>query len=349
VDKKYHFYELFNEMNGTLIRSNIKGTDRDAMCRAYPELIDIGIMGSCKSGKTGMCKNAGIDCYQNAVFSCKSDMSLNDYEWIITQCKEKVFQVALGGAGDPNKHRNFGDILKVTRENEIVPNLTTSGYQVSNDEIKLIRDYCGAVAVSYYSTLKGNNESNYLTCEAIERFVKVGCITNIHFIISDKTIDEAIYRLEKEIWPQGINAIIFILYKPVGLGVKEKIVKVDDRLKKFMELATNKKYAFKVGFDTCFTPALCQYEGKISFQSIDACEAARFSMYIDSELIAYPCSFDNQIGQYKIALNPVSIQEAWDSEVFEKFRSNNKEKCVVCGKNNICYSGCNLDLGIDLC
>lgn len=349
VDKKYHFYELFNEKNGTLIRSNIEGTDEDAKCRTFPELIDIGIMGSCKSGKTGMCKNAGIDCYQNAVSSCKQDMTLEDYEWIISQCKEKVFQVALGGAGDPNKHRDFGDILKVTRDNEIVPNLTTSCYQLTNDEIKLIKEYCGAVAVSYYSRLEGDNESNYLTCEAIERFVKAGCITNIHFIISDKTIEEAIYRLEKNIWPKGISAIIFILYKPVGLGVEEKKVRVDERLKKFMDLVINRQYPFKIGFDTCFTPALCNYEERISFQSIDSCEAARFSMYIDSELVAYPCSFDNQIRQYKVALMPASIQEAWDSKIFEKFRNNNKEKCAGCDKKNICNSGCHLHLGIDLC
>ncbi|AWW26905.1 SPASM domain-containing protein [Acetobacterium sp. KB-1] len=349
VDKKYHFYELFNEKNGTLIRSNIEGTDIDAKCRSFPELIDIGIMGSCISGKTGICKNAGIDCYQNAISSCKPDMSLDGYEWIVSQCKDKVFQVALGGAGDPNKHKDFADILEVTRYNEIIPNLTTSGYLLSDEEINLIKKYCGAVAVSYYSRLERDKESNYITCEAIERLIKAGCITNIHFIISDKTIEEAIYRLENNIWSKGISAIIFILYKPVGLGVEEKTVKVDDRFKKFMNLVLNNKYPFKIGFDTCFTPALCNYEEKISFQSIDACEAARFSMYIDSELAAYPCSFDNQTGQYKVELKPASIQEAWDSEMFEKFRSNNKEKCASCDKGNICNSGCHLGLGIDLC
>lgn len=349
IDKKYHFYELFNEKNGTLIRSNVKGTNQDAKCRTYPELIDIGIMGSCRSGKTGMCQKAGIDCYQNAASSCKPDMTFDDYEWIVSQCKGKVFQVALGGAGDPNKHRAFGDILKVTRDNEIVPNLTTSGYQLLDTEIKLISEYCGAVAVSYYSRLEGKSESNHLTYEAIEKFVEAGCITNIHFIISNDTIEEAIYRLENNIWPQGISAIIFILYKPVGLGVEEKKVKVDDRLKKFMELVINKSYPYKVGFDTCFTTALCNYEEKISIQSIDACEAARFSMYIDSELVAYPCSFDNQIGQYKVSLKPYSIQSAWDSDIFERFRNNDKEKCAGCGKKSICNSGCHLDLGIELC
>ena len=349
VDRKYHFYELFNEQNGTLIRSNVDGTDEDAKCRTFPELIDIGIMGSCQSGKTGMCKNAGIDCYQNAVSSSTPDMTLNDYKWIISQCKEQVFQVALGGAVDPNKHRDFGNILRVTRDNEIVPNLTTSGYQLLDTEIKLIKEYCGAVAVSYYSRLKGKNESNYLTCEAIEKFVKAGCITNIHFIISNDTIEEAIYRLENNIWPKEISAIIFILYKPVGLGIEEKKVIIGDRLKKFMELVLNKSYPYKIGFDTCFSPVLCNYKEKISFQSIDACEAARFSMYIDSELMAYPCSFDNQIGQYKVSLKPASIQAAWDSVIFEKFRNSSKKKCLECGKNNICNSGCHLKLGIDLC
>ena len=42
-DKKYHFFELFNEKSGTLIRSNVFGTDLEATMRSFPELIDIGI------------------------------------------------------------------------------------------------------------------------------------------------------------------------------------------------------------------------------------------------------------------------------------------------------------------
>ena len=302
VDKKYRFYELFNEKNGTLIRSDIYETHEDAKYRSFPELIDIGVMGSCISGRKGICKNAGIDCYQNAISSYKLDMSLEDYRWIINQCMGKTFQVALGGAGDPNKHKNFGQILEITKSAGIVPNLTTSGYLLSFEEVDLIKKNCGAVAVSYYSRLINNEESNCVTGDAIEKFVKAGCITNIHFVVSDKTIDEAIYRLENNVWPAGISAIIFILYKPVGLGCKQKKVKCDKRLNRFVELVLGRKYSFDIGFDTCFTPVLCNYEKNISAQSIDSCEAARFSMYIDSELVAYPCSFDNQTGQYKIKL-----------------------------------------------
>ena len=51
-------------------------------------------------------------------------------------------------------------------------------------------------------------------------------------MISNQTIDEAIYRLENDLFPQGINAVIFILYKPVGYGRKDKVVSQSELLKK---------------------------------------------------------------------------------------------------------------------
>lgn len=349
IDKQYHFYELYNEMDGTLVRSNVYETGKDPFIRSFPELLDIGIMGSCEAGKSGICKNAGVDCYQSAYMSDASDMSLQDYEWLIDQCKEKVFQVALGGAGDPNKHIHFEEILYVTRKYGIVPNLTTSGYSLLDKEISVIKKYCGAVAVSYYSRLINGQESNEATIEAISRFVNVGCITNIHFVISSETIEEAIYRLENNVWPKGINAIIFILYKPVGLGMSEKMVIPNGTLDKFLELAISKKYSFRVGFDTCFTSALCRKKGLFNTLSIDACEAARFSMYVDSGLNAYPCSFDNQVGKYRIKLKPATIQDVWDSKLFANFRKFSKKKCMECHDYEICRGGCALKLGIELC
>lgn len=103
-DKKYKFFELFNEKNGTLIRSDISGTQMNATMRSFPELLDIGIMGQCSAAKAGMCSRVGVECYQNAINSNKKNMSLENYETIMKQCKNRVFQVALGGAGDPNKH-----------------------------------------------------------------------------------------------------------------------------------------------------------------------------------------------------------------------------------------------------
>ena len=348
IDKKYKFFEIFNKNNGMLFRSNVIGTEEDAYCRSFPELLDVGIMGHCDAAKKHFCSSAGIDCYQNGLFNNNENMPFENYVWLINQCKGKVFQVALGGSGDPNKHEDFDNILQYTHENQIVPNLTTSGYLLDDNEIKLIKKYCGAVAVSFYSRLKSNSESNPVTINSIRNLVKEGCITNIHYVVSSDNIDECIYRLENEIFPQGINAIIFLLYKPVGQGKNSKILRCNNRLIRFLDLATNKKHNYKVGFDTCFVTALYNSQ-TISKESMDFCEAARFSMYIDSTLKAFPCSFGCHIEKYGIQLKPKTIQEVWDGKVFNKFVNSNNFKCNNCSEKETCEGGCKLNLDINLC
>ena len=226
--------------------------------RAFPELLDVGIMGHCNSGQ--YCRNAGIDCYQKGLTTYAPHMSYENFMEIVKQAAGKTFQIALGGAGDPNKHPQIEDILKSCRAYRIVPNMTTSGFLMTDNEIGLIKQYCGAVAISWYSRLIDGKESNQETIDAVERLVKSGCTTNIHYVVSKDTINEAITRLEMDSFPKGVNAVVFILYKPVGNGVIEKVLKnTDSRIERFLSLATKVKHPYRVGFDTCFTPALLRW------------------------------------------------------------------------------------------
>lgn len=77
-------------------------------------------------------------------------MSLADFSVIVKQCRGKVNQFALGGRGDPDQHEHFEGILKLCKENSIVPNFTTSGYGMSKDLAVLCKQDYGAVAVSWY-------------------------------------------------------------------------------------------------------------------------------------------------------------------------------------------------------
>lgn len=353
-DPKYNFVEFFNQRNGTLIRTNIikdnVETTVEPHMRSFPELIDIGVMGTCYAGLSGICRNAGIDCYQNAPANQRENMSIEKYERILSQCKNKTFQVALGGAGDPNKHEHFEQLLKIARDNNIVPNLTTSGYNISEREIELMKTYCGAVAVSFYSTLnKSGFETNTNTISTIQKLVVCGCVTNIHYVISTQNIDEVIFRLENNLFPDGINAIIFLLYKPVGLASKDKMLTANDpRYLRFLELVTNKKTNFKIGFDSCQTPGVLNYCSNVAIESLEFCEAARFSMYIDCNLIAYPCSFGHDSSVYAVDLSKFSIDEAWNSTKFEIFRLKQNTICSNCSKNIICRN-CALDIDLNVC
>lgn len=348
-DKLFNFTEIFNEKNGMLIRTNIldengKETTVEPKMRSFPELIDIGIMGKCHVNQK-FCKSFGVDCYQaNNIYE---DMNFEDYKKIINQCKYKTFQIALGGRGDPNKHKDFEKILKYTYDNGIVPNLTTTGMFLNDTEIKLMKKYCGAVAISLYSKIiikNGiNEESNIQSIEAIRKLVSNEIITNIHYVISNDTLDDIIFRLENNLFPTGINAIVFLLYKPVGLGILNKVIDIkDNKFIKFINLINNKKYDFKIGFDTCFSPIINSHLKNINQKSIDYCEAARFSCYISPNMIMYPCSFI-QNDNYGINLKNNTIEQAWMSLKFQKFKNNNCnfEGSCPCGLNVLDYNKTN--------
>lgn len=352
-DKKYGFIELFDEGSGFLARSNIiqRGieTDIEPTMRSFPELLDVGIMGSCASSSYGICKSAGVDCYQNAGVRSRPNMSVAQYESIVSQCKGRTFQVALGGAGDPNKHENFEQILSLSRDNLIVPNLTTSGFALSAEEVSLIRKYCGAVAVSYYSKVKqGGTESNPLTISAINKFVSAGCVTNVHYVLSRQSIQEAIYRLRNNMFPYGINAVIFLLYKPVGQAHKEKMLTVHDpEYIQLLREIDEVEHPFKIGFDSCQSPAINCFCSNVAKQSLEFCEAARFSMYIDCELKAFPCSFGHDLSRYAVDLSKESIADAWNSPQFNYFREQQTKFCNGCEMNEC--RNCALGLNIKMC
>ncbi|MBP2653577.1 MAG: putative Fe-S oxidoreductase [Firmicutes bacterium] len=338
VDKANSFVARFNTESGFYIRSGVikNGIDTnvDPFMASFPELIDVGIMGSCAHAT-----QCTVGCYQGGTNNQKSDMKLENYKSIIDQCEGKVFQIALGGHGDPNKHENFAQILKYTRSKNIVPNYTTSGFNLTDEEVRLTKEYCGAVAVSWY-------RQNY-TFRALNSFLDAGCTTNIHYVLSNESINEAIDILSGKYKFREFNAIIFLLHKPVGCGSKEAILHIDyPRLNEFFGLVA-KKHQFKIGFDSCTIPGLVNY-ADINFDTVDTCEGARYSMYISPDMIAVPCSFD-QSHNYSVDLNLFTIQDAWDSGSFDEFRSHMKTNCTVCDKHEICKSGCPLERGIVLC
>ena len=246
-DKKYHFKSAFDTKTGAYVRTGIldengKDTGIDPFMASFPHLIDVGIMGHCIHGKTGLCIKAGIGCYQNGLNIEEANMSLSDFEWIAKQCKGRCNQFALGGRGDPDQHEQFEEILKICQKYNIVPNFTTSGYGMTKEIAQLCKKYCGAVAVSWY-------RSDY-TLNAIQLLLDAGVKTNIHYVVGNNTIDEIIERLQKNDFPKEINAIILLLHKPAGLGNKKNILSVSDKRVEKLFNEVDKEHPFKVGMDS---------------------------------------------------------------------------------------------------
>lgn len=319
----------------------LKGGD-DPFRASYPQLIDVGIMGSCQHGRNGLCRLAGVECYQDGLHTHKPDMTLDDFKRIVDESKGKVYQIALGGRGDPNKHKQFREICEYCRANDIAPNYTTSGLALTDEEIEITKTFCGAVAISDYRQKH--------TYEAIDRFLQAGCTTNIHYVLGRNSIDRAIEYLENDSLPVGVNAIIFLLHKPVGLGTEENVLTMDDpRLEKFFALV-EKEHPFQIGFDSCTIPGIINFTTQISKESIDTCEGGRWSMYISAQMECLPCSFDNvdKRWSYDIA-GGGCIADAWNSSQFDDFRSHFTRSCPNCSDRKHCMGGCPIRNQIVLC
>ncbi len=347
VDKKNRFVSMFNPETGFYVRSGVfdengKDTGVDPFMTSYPELIDVGVMGHCVHGASGLCIKSGVQCYQNGLKTKAPNMTLDNFKRIVDECKGKTFQLALGGRGDVDQHENFEEIIKYCRENDIVPNFTSSGLGFNEHIVELCKEYCGAVAISWYGQQH--------TYNAIQMLLDAGVKTNIHYVLGNNSIDEAIERLKNNDFPKGINAVIFLLHKPVGLGQQSNVLHYDDeRVREFFSIVESGDFNFKVGFDSCSVPALVNMTSNIDPNSFDTCEGGRWSMYITSDMKALPCSFDNQDLKWAYDISNDTIQNAWDSEQFENFRNHFRNSCIRCTRRNECRGGCPIRREIVLC
>jgi radical SAM protein with 4Fe4S-binding SPASM domain len=345
-DKKNRFVSRFNTKDGFYMRTGVLDdkfvdTGVDPFMTTYPELCDIGIMGSCLNGSLGLCKQAGVHCYQSGGSVALPNMLLSDYKKIIDECKGKTFQVALGGRGDPDQHEDFKEIIEYTVAANIVPNFTTSGIRLDQSKIDIMKGKAGACAVSWY-----RNEHTY---RAIDLLLTNDIITNIHYVLSKDSIDEAMDRIKNDDFPKGINAVVFLLHKPVGSAKKNLCLSPKSRkIKKFFKLIDTCKPSFKIGFDSCTVPGILNYCKNINEMSVDTCEGARWSMYIGADMIALPCSFD-QKKKWGFNIKEDTIQNAWDSPQFEDFRNHFRTACPDCPKKEGCMGGCPITPNVVLC
>lgn len=347
IDKKNKFVSMFNPDTGFYMRSGVidengKDTGVDPFMTSFPELIDIGVMGHCVHGASGLCIKSGVQCYQNGLKTKFPNMSFENFKRIVNECKGKTFQFALGGRGDVDQHEDFEKILRYCRENGIVPNFTSSGLGFTDEIVALCKELCGAVAISWY-----RQEHTY---RAIQMLLDAGVKTNIHYVLGNNSIDEAIERLKNNDFPKGISSVIFLLHKNVGLGQDSNVLSADDpKVKEFFEVIDTGEFNFQIGFDSCTIPGVINFTRNINADTYDTCEGGRWSMYITSDMKALPCSFDNQEMRWAYDISNDTIQNAWNSEQFEEFRSHFKNSCKGCSRRCECMGGCPIRREIVLC
>jgi len=334
--RREHYSTLFDQRTGFFARVEDSGYAEPKWAEHGPELIDIAL--------TNWCDRACAVCYRSSSTRGRH-MSVNSYRNILRQAsKIGVLQVALGG-GNPNQHPSFPDVLKMTREEYgVVPSYTTNGRGLTSRVLRASAAFCGAVAVSAhapYDNMRG----------ALRILVDAGVKTNVHFVLDASTVEIAIDWLRSP--PEmllGINGLVFLNYKPVGRASgNRRPLRESPSVPKFFDLASNHRHPFKVGFDSCLVSGLVALS-RVNPVWFDGCEAARFSMFISEESLAFPCSFMQPTFR-GVPVGSENLQRVWRrSRLFSKVRRRLLEpSCIGCRHASTCMGGCPLFPGINLC
>lgn len=327
-----HYKTVLSRKSGFFVRLEEEGYEEPFWSEDGPELLDLSI--------TNYCERSCDFCYRQANPSGKH-ISLKDVEAIVKQAKEcGVLQIALGG-GNPNQHPNFIEILRIIRENNIVPSYTSNGEGLTNEILGATKQYCGAMALSLYPPYERYDEK-------VKRIADYEIKLNLHVILKDDTIDLlSTWFKEPPAWFDDINAVIVLNYKPIG-GSQDMMVRDRGRLKAFYENASLCQ-SIKIGFDSCCVPGIVTWMNA-NPALIDSCEAARFSAFISEDMKMYPCSFMTGTNRYG-DLREHSLLDIWrENESFRSFRKELEGKsCPECKFADICMGGCHFIPTINQC
>ena len=339
IIKKYpqhNYYTIFFKNTGFFLRKSIEGDKDVAWSPEGPELIDFAITNKC-TGKYGDEKICSF-CYRNSTPGGEH-ISLRNFDMAMKNIRrlKTVNTIALGG-GNPPLHPEFIYILAEMRNTyNIIPTFTYNGFGLNDKKRQTAKDNCGAIAISYYG------DKELVIREVIEnKDIKM----NMHWVLSNNSIDEAIEWLENDLAPDGLNAIIFLTWKTIGRASSAgELNKHDPRLDKFIKLVFEKQHKHKIGFDSCFTTAIASRIENANYDVMDGCEAGCFSMFMDENLIVRPCSFMTE----GINSQSSDLGYIWrNSELFNETRRYLLTKRCDCKHYSLCKNGCP-QVGKNLC
>ena len=305
----YHF----NKGNGLFVRWGNHVDDDPAWSPYGPEIADIEI-------STGDCSSGCPWCYKSNSPEPGQHMSLDTFKSVLDALPNTITQVALG-ITDADANPDFIAILEECRARGIVPNYTTSGFGLTAEIEGATARLCGAVAVSVYP------HNKQVAWDTVRRFIALGMKqVNVHLLYYAANIGFVQDVLKEAGGVDGLNAVVLLGLKPKG-GADGWVPLGQEEFGEIVESAN-----VRLGFDSCSAPKFERWAAENGREDLlvfsEPCESSLFSIYIDVNGRAWPCSF----GEGHPDLEPTAVDGAWHSPQFEAFRSMlwaNDRKCPL--------------------
>ena len=203
----------------------------------------------------------------------------------------KPFQIAIGSTGEPTIHPEFCDFLKTVYETGVVPNYTTNGILLAQDNsisaqiLAATSKYVGGVAVSF-----GNKNLREYARKAIDKLLDVTRV-NIHHIISNKeSVDEFI----QEWLRYGDRVLYHVLLPLMPSGRSDS--GIEDGVWEYLESMIQKHDIKNIAFGAHFIKYL--RESNIKTWIYDEESFSKNIILTSNKVQITPSSFD---------LNPIKV------------------------------------------
>jgi len=331
---KYNY--VFNTKTGFFARWGETKEDDPDFSPFGPEILDIEISTICHQGCSF--------CYKTNTAKGKN-MSLDTFKQIFAKMPPNLTQIAFG-IGSIDANPDLFPIMAHTRKMGIIPNITINGYRMKNQHYRGLASFCGAVAVSNY-----DKDVCYQTVEDLNWYKKENPTStlrqiNIHQVLSEESVGqcfELMHDMQTDSRLSELNAVVFLLLKPKGGRNVSHQLRNSTKYKALIDYAMAKK--LPIGFDSCSAPsflrAIKDYDETLRKQLeqvAEPCESTMFSLYVNVNGEAVPCSFcDGEKGMMPIDMLSVEnfMKEVWGAYSTVAFRiklldSQEKYGCRQC-------------------
>lgn len=300
--------------------------DDPVVCLYGPTLADIEISTVCSAG----CKF----CYKNNTSKGKN-MSIDTFKTVFDKLPRTLAQIAFG-IGDIDGNPDLFEILSYTRSKGVIPNITINGFNMTEDHYVKLASVCGAVAVSHYE-----DEACFNAVDKLSSLIGRSGITlyhvNIHKLLSKDTLSSCLNLIDKvdsEPRLKGLNATVFLALKKKGRGEGLEVVNSSE-YKEFVDKLFEKKITF--GLDSCGAKGLSDYivnnnKDRSLLNMIQSCESTLESIYINTDGVAFPCSFLEKEKGVDILKSKNFAEDVWNSKEISDFRAKllNTTDCNNC-------------------
>lgn len=338
--KDYNY--LFNKKNGQFIRFGKSAKDDPDFAPTGPELLDIEITTICngipnKQGVSSPCPFCYKSNTMNGIY-----MPFEKFKTIFDKIPKTLTQIAFGADSTATSNPDLWKMMDYCRQNGVIPNITVA--HISDEIADKLVAHCGAVAVSRYA----NKDICY---ESVKKLSDRGLEqVNIHQLVSEETYDqiiETLHDIKNDSRLKGLNAIVLLSLKHKGRGTGYTSLS-QEKFKFIADYCLENKINF--GMDSCsankfLTSIKDRKDYKNIERFVEPCESGLFSWYINTEGIAFPCSFTEEIENWTIGIDMLNItdffKDVWYNERVIGWRNtliknvNCDNNCRLCPKYNV--------------